>query len=69
MNPAVLLIGVYIAVTIVGQIIGFGISRIVEHFVPALGLMTFLVLFMAMFGFAWPIAVYLTEPRVAGQSK
>jgi hypothetical protein len=69
MNPALLLLGVYVAVTIVGQLFGFGISRIVDHLNPALGLMTFLVLFIAMFGIAWPIAVYLTKPRAAGHSK
>jgi hypothetical protein len=69
MNPALLLMGVYILVAVVGQLVGLGVSRIVDQFDPAMGLTTFLLLFMAMFGVAWPIAVYLTAPRVVPQSK
>ena len=63
MNPAILLMGVYLVTVVIGQAIGFGISRVVNEFAPAAGLLTFLVLFIAMFWLAWPVAVYLTEPK------
>ena len=37
------------------------ISRLVDYEWPTLGLMTFLILFMAAFGIAWPIAVRIAE--------
>jgi len=43
------------------QFFGFLISKLVDYEWPALGLMTFLILFMAAFGLAWPIAVRITE--------
>ena len=43
------------------QFAGFLISRLVNSQFPTLGLMTFLVLFLAAFGLAWPIAVYVAE--------
>jgi hypothetical protein len=43
------------------QTIGFGISRLVEYKFPLAGLTTFLILFLAAFGIAWPIAVRITE--------
>lgn len=58
---AAVLMGVYILTTIVVQVVGFGISRAVTYAWPTAGLMTFLVLFMAAFGLAWPIAVRITE--------
>jgi hypothetical protein len=58
---AAILMGVYILTTIVVQLVGFGISQAVSYAWPTAGLMTFLVLFMAAFGLAWPIAVRITE--------
>jgi hypothetical protein len=55
------LLAVYIATTIAVQFLGFVISQVVNSEWPTAGLMTFLVLFMAAFGIAWPIAVRITE--------
>ena len=43
------------------QALGFGISRLVDYQYPALGLMTFLVLFIGAFFLAWPIALRIAE--------
>ena len=60
MQAATLLV-VYVLTIIVFQLLGFGISRIIDSQFPALGLMTFLVLFIAAFGLAWPPAVRIAE--------
>jgi hypothetical protein len=52
---------VYALTTISVQFVGFLISRLVDYQWPTLGLMTFLLLFMAAFGIAWPIAVRIAE--------
>jgi hypothetical protein len=56
-----LLMTIYVITAFVVQGFGFLISRLVDYEWPAAGLMTFLVLFMAAYGVAWPIAVRLTE--------
>jgi len=58
---ALTLMVVYAITTISVQFIGFLISRLVDYEWPTLGLMTFLILFMASFGVAWPIAVRVAE--------
>ncbi len=58
---ALALMVIYVLTTASVQFIGFLVSRIVDYEWPTLGLMTFLVLFLAAFGIAWPIAVYVTE--------
>jgi hypothetical protein len=58
---AAILLAVYVLTTISLQVIGFLISRLIDYNWPTLGLMTFLILFMAAFGLAWPIAVRLAE--------
>jgi hypothetical protein len=58
---AAVLMAVYVLTTVVVQFLGFGISQVVTTQAPAAGLMTFLVLFMAAFGVAWPLAVMITE--------
>jgi len=58
---ALTLIIVYTLTTISVQFIGFLISRLVDYQYPTLGLMSFLILFMAAFGIAWPIAVRIAE--------
>ena len=55
------LLTIYALTTISLQFVGFLISRLVDYEWPTLGLMTFLMLFMAAFGLAWPIAVRITE--------
>ena len=42
-------------------VIGFLISRLVDYNYPKLSLMTFLLLFLASFGAAWPVALRLAE--------
>jgi hypothetical protein len=58
---ALLLMIVYIVTTASVQGVGFLISRAIEYAYPAFGLMTFLLLFIAAFGVAWPIALRITE--------
>ena len=60
MQAATLLV-VYVITIIVFQLLGFGISRVIDIQFPALGLMTFLILFIAAFGLAWPPAVRIAE--------
>lgn len=52
---------IYILTAFALQFVGFVISRLVDYEWPAAGLMTFLVLFLAAYGFAWPLAVWITE--------
>ena len=58
---ALTLMIVYGLTTLSVQFIGFLISRLVDYEWPTLGLMSFLILFMASFGIAWPIAVRIAE--------
>jgi len=58
---ALTLMVVYALTTISVQFLGFLISRLVDYEWPTLGLMSFLILFMAAFGIAWPIAVRVAE--------
>ncbi len=61
MKPTLVLIGIYIIVTATLQFVGFLISQAVSQFYPSMSLMTFLVLFMAMFYSGWPIAVRISD--------
>jgi hypothetical protein len=56
-----LLMIVYVLTVISVQFVGFLISRLIEYQWSTLGLMAFLLLFMAAFGIAWPLAVLITE--------
>ena len=58
---ALTLMIVYVLTTVMVQLIGFLISRVVDYEYPTLGLMTFLILFLGAFGVAWPIAVRIAE--------
>jgi uncharacterized membrane protein YkvI len=58
---AATLLVVYVLTIVAMQILGFGISRLVDLQYPALGLTTFLMLFIAAFGVAWPPAVRIAE--------
>ena len=58
---ALLLMTVYVLTLFSVQFIGFLISRLVDYEFPSFGLMTFLVLFIAAFGLAWPPAVFIAE--------
>jgi hypothetical protein len=52
---------VYILTLISTQFLGFLISRLIDYQWPTLGLMTFLILFLAAFGLAWVPAVRIAE--------
>jgi hypothetical protein len=58
---ALLLMIIYILTTALLQLVGFLISRLVHLQFPSTSVMTFLVLFLAAFGIAWPVAVFVTE--------
>jgi hypothetical protein len=58
---AATLLVIYVLTIIVFQILGFGISRVIDIQFPTLGLMTFLMLFIAAFGLAWFPAVKIAE--------
>ena len=58
---ALTLMVVYVLTLISVQFIGFLISRLVDYQFPTLGVMTFLLLFLAAFGIAWLPAVRITE--------
>jgi hypothetical protein len=58
---AAFLMAVYVVTTIAVQLLGFAISEVVGKQWPNTGLTTFLILFMAAFGIAWPIAVLIAE--------
>lgn len=58
---ALILMVVYLISLVLVQIAGFGVSRLVDYEWPTLGLMTFLILFIAAFAIAWPIAVRVAE--------
>jgi hypothetical protein len=51
----------FILTTVTMQVVAFVISRLVDYQWPALGLMTFLILFMGAFFISWPIAVRIAE--------
>jgi uncharacterized membrane protein YkvI len=58
---AAALMAIYFVTAVVMQLIGFLISRLVDYEWPTAGLLTFLILFMSAYGFAWPVAVRITE--------
>ena len=61
---ALTLMVVYVLTTATVQFIGFLISRVVDLQFPTFGLMTFLILFLGVFGVAWPIAVRIAEALI-----
>lgn len=58
---ALTLMVVYVLTLISSQGLSFLFSRVIDSQFPTFGLMTFLILFMACFGIAWPIAVRIAE--------
>ena len=58
---ALTLMIVYVLTLISTQFVGFLISRLIDYQWPTLGLMTFLILFLAAFGIAWVPAVRIAE--------
>ena len=55
------LIGIYLLVALAGQVVGFGISSLVERVVPLAGMPAFLAVFFGMLVLAWPIAVSIMD--------
>jgi hypothetical protein len=55
------LIGIYLAVAIAGQFIGYGVSSLVERTVPWAGMPVFLAVFFGMLVLAWPIAIAVMD--------
>ena len=54
---------VFILCLVVGESLAIFIGLVVErHYSPYTGLITFIACYFAMFGVAWKIAVWLTEP-------
>jgi hypothetical protein len=53
------LLGIYVVVALVGQVIGFGMSLLVERTVPWVGMPVFVGIFFGVLVLAWPIAVLL----------
>ena len=60
MQAAALII-IYLLTAAVMQGIGFLISHIIDRQWPTAGTLTFVVIFLAAYGIAWPIAVWITE--------
>ena len=60
MQAAALLV-IYVLSAIVLQGIGFLISQIVDREWPSAGTLTFVIIFLSAYGFAWPLAVLITE--------
>jgi hypothetical protein len=60
MHPAMSLMAIYILVAAALQFAGYLVSRVVDVFAPSISLMIFIVIFLAMYGVGWPIAVRIT---------
>ena len=63
MNAAILLMLTYVVIAVILQVIGFGVSKLVDYVNPSLSMSAFLVLYFCAFALAWPIAVRITEPK------
>jgi len=51
------LLAIYVVVALAGQVLGYGISSLIDRAAPAAGLPMFQAIFLGMLAFAWPIAV------------
>lgn len=56
---ALALMGIYILTAAVVQFLGFLVSQAVDYRWPTASVLVFLVLFLAAYGIAWPIAVWI----------
>lgn len=59
------IMAVYVAFVVIGELIAYGIGRVVEHWSMAAGLPVFLAGFFVVFWLAWILAVRVTEPKRA----
>jgi hypothetical protein len=55
------LLAIYVVVALAGQVLGYGISSLIDRVAPAAGLPVFLAIFLGMLVFAWPIAVRVMD--------
>jgi hypothetical protein len=62
-SSAMMLMAVYVLITFVIQFVFFMVSQFIDHVAPDWSLIVFLCLFMCAYGFAWPLAVRVTEPK------
>jgi hypothetical protein len=60
-----MLIIVYVASIIGGDLAAFGIAKVVERFSDTGSLVVFLTLYFLVFGIAWHFAVRVTAPKQA----
>ena len=58
-----LLLAVYLALMITGDIIAYLIGLMIERVVPAASLPAFLAMYFLFLGLAWVIAVQITAPK------
>lgn len=58
---AIILIVTFVLTAAVVQFCGFLISQVIDRVWPTAGLLSFLILFLAAYGIAWPIAVRVAE--------
>jgi hypothetical protein len=58
---AMALMGIYVLTAAIVQFLGFLVSRVVDYQWPTASVLVFLILFLAAYGIAWPIAVWITE--------
>jgi hypothetical protein len=58
---AITLLVTFALTAVAVQFGGFLISQVVDRIWPTAGLLTFLILFLAAYGIAWPIAVRIAE--------
>ncbi len=58
------LLVVFLVLLVICQSISIGLGLLAERvFSPYTGLITFIVLYFAMFAVAWKLAIRLTEPK------
>ena len=60
-----MLIVVYVAFVLIGELGAYFVGRIVEHWSTTAGLPIFLACFFIVFWVAWVLAVKVTTPKVA----
>jgi hypothetical protein len=58
---AMVLIGLYVVIVAIAQVIGYFIGVFMERSAPAVGLPAYLAVSLGMLILAWPIAVRLTD--------
>lgn len=60
-----ILIGVFMVVTAIGEVFAVGLGLISDKFAPSFSLLVFFFGSALAVGVAWPIAVRLTQPKAA----